>query len=325
MTLDRKTIYRWLTSGGLGAGVIISLSVWGAPGALAQSCAATPPGMTAWWPASGNANDIIAYHRGTLNGGVSFAPGAVGLAFSFDGSTGYVQIPTAPGLQPPSAISVAAWIYPTELPVLPYSAFMIDKYNSFDLNQGVSWALVLLSTGQILLEVREQASVYWDATTIGSVALGQWQHVAATFDTSTQAMAVYINGLAVPISITGTGPVTSIYQSTAPVLLGAVDSGFTGGLGSYYSGLIDEAQLFGVALTAAQVAAIYDAGSSGVCPPVWRASHQYYRGDEVHDPAKHVQVVVTGGTSGTTRPAWNNAGGTTADGTVVWRDRGLEP
>jgi hypothetical protein len=155
--------------------------------------------MTAWWPANGNATDIIANHRGTLNGGVTFVSGVVGLAFDFDGSTGYVQIPTAPALQPPAAISLALWIDPTELPVSPNAAFMIDKYNSFDPNEGVSWALVLFPTGQIELEVHEQASesVYWDAITISSVTVGQWQHVAATFDTSTQAMAIYINGLAV--------------------------------------------------------------------------------------------------------------------------------
>lgn len=109
------------------------------------------------------------------------------------------------------------------------------------------------------------------------------------------------------------------------MLMGAANAGFTNGLGSYYAGSIDEAQIFGVALTAAQVAEIYAAGSSGVCAPVWRASHRYFKGDEVHDPAKHVQVVATAGTSGTAKPAWNNAGGTTTDGTVTWKDRGLEP
>jgi hypothetical protein len=77
-------------------------------------------------------------------------------------------------------------------------------------------------------------------------------------------------------------------------------------------------------LTARQVAAIYRAGTSGVCPPAWKASHRYSRGDEVHDPANHVQTVVTPGTSGAAQPAWNDVGRKTADGTVVWKDEGLE-
>ena len=58
-----------------------------------KPCTPPPPNMAAWWPAEGNANNIHNItNSGTLQGGVTFAPGKVGQAFTFDG-TGAVNIP----------------------------------------------------------------------------------------------------------------------------------------------------------------------------------------------------------------------------------------
>jgi Concanavalin A-like lectin/glucanases superfamily len=120
------------------------------PSARRQSCEPTPPGITAWWPAEGYANDIASYHYGTLHGGVSFVPSVVCQAFNFDGATGYVEVPSSPGLQPPSAISITAWVYPTAFSSDPYrGTAIVTKYDSFDVSAGVSWSLGVGSAGQI--------------------------------------------------------------------------------------------------------------------------------------------------------------------------------
>lgn len=57
----------------------------------------------------------------------------------------------------------------------------------------------------------------------------------------------------------------------------------------------------------------------------WEADHSYALGAQILDPAGHVQQVTVAGTSGTPNPpAWNDTGGTTADGTgsLVWQDEG---
>ena len=296
------------------------------PMAQAQSCTATPPGIGAWWPGNGNANDIIAGHRGTIQGGVTFVPGVVGEAFNFDGSTGYIEIPSSPALMPPSVISLSAWVYPTSFPPYPYGLItIISKYDSYDQGAGVSWFLGVQSTGQIEWYVQDEQNTDMEVVTVGSLSLNTWQHVAATFDTATQATAVYIGGVQVPFTNESSGTVTSIQQSSATVLIGAYISSFTGGLGAYWPGMIDEVQLYQKVLTAPQVARIYRAGSAGSCPPAWRLSRRYFRGDEVHDLANHVQMVVIPGTSSATAPTWNDTGGRTIDGTVVWKDEGLEP
>jgi hypothetical protein len=54
----------------------------------------------------------------------------------------------------------------------------------------------------------------------------------------------------------------------------------------------------------------------------WQASTSYATGGLIKDPANHIQEVTTAGTSGPAAPAWNDAGGATSDGTVVWQDTG---
>jgi hypothetical protein len=54
-------------------------------------CLTPPSGIVAWWDGEGNANDRTGTNNGTIIGGVTFAPGEVGQAFAFDGTTGYVD------------------------------------------------------------------------------------------------------------------------------------------------------------------------------------------------------------------------------------------
>src|SRR5439155_25921 len=65
-----------------------------------------------WWPAEGNANDIIDSNSGTLSGGVTFAGGIVGRAFNFDG-TGEVRINNNTNLNFGTNLSMEAWVFPT--------------------------------------------------------------------------------------------------------------------------------------------------------------------------------------------------------------------
>src|SRR5262249_19160025 len=60
------------------------------------------------WPGEGDARDIVGDNDGTLVNGVTFAPGRVGQAFSFDGAS-FVKVPQAVSLEP-ATITAAAWV-----------------------------------------------------------------------------------------------------------------------------------------------------------------------------------------------------------------------
>src|SRR5262249_48172926 len=58
----------------------VSLSVNDGDGGITSLAA---PGLVSWWRGEGNANDAQGGNNGALVGGVSYAPGKVGQAFSF--------------------------------------------------------------------------------------------------------------------------------------------------------------------------------------------------------------------------------------------------
>ena len=65
-------------------------------GTSRSSTAPTLPGLVHQWSGEGNANDSAGTSNGTLSStGVSYATGIVGQAFQFNGSGGYVTLPTS--------------------------------------------------------------------------------------------------------------------------------------------------------------------------------------------------------------------------------------
>src|SRR5260221_9265978 len=64
-----------------------------------------------WWAGDGDATDRLGNHNGAFVGPVSYAPGMVGNAFSFDGISSHMEIPDAPDLNM-AQMTVEAWIKP---------------------------------------------------------------------------------------------------------------------------------------------------------------------------------------------------------------------
>src|SRR2546425_2416326 len=59
-------------------------------------CIPSPQGLVSWWPADGNANDVIGNHNGLLVNGATFGPGEVHQAFSLNGVNQFVNVTNDP-------------------------------------------------------------------------------------------------------------------------------------------------------------------------------------------------------------------------------------
>src|ERR1043166_3836594 len=86
----------------------VSLVLAAAPRAPA-ACTPAPSGLLSWWPGDGNAADIVYTNTGTLQGGATNITGLVGKAFTFDGSSAFVQIADSPSLRPTN-LTIECWV-----------------------------------------------------------------------------------------------------------------------------------------------------------------------------------------------------------------------
>src|SRR5450631_1074757 len=84
------------------------------------ACISPPGGLAGWWAGESNANDVLGFNPGTIQGNTVFQAGEVGQGFVFDGTNGYVQIPDAYGLSPhlgqAGELTLECWVLMPRLP-----------------------------------------------------------------------------------------------------------------------------------------------------------------------------------------------------------------
>jgi hypothetical protein len=233
--------------------------------ANAQSCIPVPANMVGWWTGDGNADDIVGGNHGTLMGGAGFATGMVGQAFSFDGVDDFVSIADALSFDLTTAITLDAWIRRTK-----FDAFqcIVGKFsgNAFPYAPGPdaqrSYMLYIHNSERLAMIISTnggQGSGDHAYVFGSSVPLNTWVHVAGTYDGS--SINIYLNG-----DPAGSVPYTQpAFVSTAPVTIGTfVQGGYQQQILSF-GGNIDEVEIFNRALSASEIASIYQAGSAGKC------------------------------------------------------------
>lgn len=209
------------------------------------ACDPSPSGMVSWWPAEGNAHDVQDGHDGTLQNGTTFTAGIANQAFSFDGVNDSVDLGNWFNLQ---TFTIDMWVNPaTSQGVF---ADIIDN-NHTDTR---SWVLQYQNVGEQYIFGAYAGGVGQNVTV--SMTAEHWQHIAITRDTS-NTLYMYLNGVLVD-SAPGNGAL--VYDGSQFMRL----SNWGGG-GRYWNGQIDELHVFNRALSAAEIAAIYNASSAGVC------------------------------------------------------------
>ena len=271
--------WTWSCNGSYGGtNAPCSATVTGTP-----ACSAQLSSLQGLWPGTDNTNDYSPNgYNGTLENFSTTTPptnpyalGVVGDAFNFEANTSnlnqYVLIgqPVPTNLQIQNAITLSAWIYPTQLPTNYGSGALGLILGSqhdgntagatifFDGNVN-SQGIAGIPPGHIQFQIGDGSSWHeYDTTT--QLPLNQWTLVTAT-RTATNPAQIYYNGVLQP-SVTS----ESAWSGT----ISYTNAWFAIGQQSDYNrpfvGLINDAQIYNAALTQAQVTAIYSAGSGGVC------------------------------------------------------------
>ena len=182
---------------------------------------------------------------GTIDAGVTLGqPGAVSgdTAATFPGTGPAVVVPAAAGLDLQNAVSVEAWVRPTQA---SQNGGIFEKTVNGWVN---SQYMLLLESGVLKFRVRNTANALLPVE--GPVLpLGTWSHVVGTFDGST--LRLYVNGALVATSAAA-GPLNS---ASGPSFIGRL------GQSLYpFQGSLDEVAVFPVALSAERVRAHYLGG-----------------------------------------------------------------
>ena len=213
-----------------------------------RPCAAPPSGLVSWWGGDNNALDRVGGFNGTLHGDTTYAAGKVGQSFSFDGNGDYVSIPQSANLpvRGTNSFTIDAWVKNSD-----GSMFNVFAYRPSDPNQNLQFYVTATNTSIWVPEHHlAQINHNVDSTT--------WNHFAYVRDGNTWRL--YVNGLQVGSDIVDTvdlGNPTSTQNIGGP---GCV-------CGQWANGQIDEVEIFNRALSANEIAAIYNAGSAGKCVP----------------------------------------------------------
>jgi subtilisin-like proprotein convertase family protein len=229
----------------------------------------TPPssGLVAWWPGEGNANDISGNNNNGRPQNITYVNGEVGKAFHYDGSTSLITVPASTSLAV-SNMTIECWIFPTDdgtpRPVVEYGGGGQISSIALWINTTGGGGTV---KGGLQAYVRTGNTAFVEVTDADPVVTtNQWNHLAFTVNAATLTGILYCNGVQVGSAVTfpAGSPVTPINFGSAPVNLGYRDVNSLDLMaGTSFLGNLDEISIYNRALSASEIAAIYNAGSAG--------------------------------------------------------------
>ncbi|MBS1797445.1 MAG: carboxypeptidase regulatory-like domain-containing protein [Acidobacteria bacterium] len=242
----------------LSAAEVAAIAGAGVAGQCRPTAVAAPANVFAWIAGDGNAADISGNgNNGTLLGNTNYAVGKVGQSLNFSaGASDVVTLGQLPGFNYAGSLTVEAWIRPTT--VSGFTAIVTKWGQNFTFCGAGTTAdsfAIYLNNGQLFGAIH-QTSGAEPSLQGGSIAAGQYSHVAMTFNPTAGALAIYVNGTAVASNTVGT---TGLCNSNKNVFIGGEDSGSP----RRFNGQIDEATIYSRALSAAEIQSIFNAGLGG--------------------------------------------------------------
>ncbi len=212
----------------------------------APPSAAPPPGLVSWWQAEGNANDSADGNHGTLQGGVTFAPGQVGQAFSFDGVDDYIELGNPANLQPTnSEFTLTGWLM---VPNYPNNAGIPcnSNYPIFGFDSGYS--VGLQGNGHLSFGKYYTDSNGVSLDSAAPISTNTFHHVAAVHTTT--ELRLYVDG---SLANSVPSPTGVIYYQPGDTL--QVGARGCGDRTFFFKGQIDELAFHNRALTASEIQA----------------------------------------------------------------------
>ncbi|MGW0946300.1 LamG-like jellyroll fold domain-containing protein [Streptomyces sp. NPDC002623] len=192
-----------------------------------------------------------------LNGATPGGEGVSGHGLHFDGTDDYAAT-TSPVLNTAKSFSVSTW---AKLPATQPSTSVVAlsqagaNTSGFEIYYSPAlggWQFLRHSVDASppAISRAAQPACPTGDTACTAARLGTWTHLVGVFDNPNGEMRLYVNG-----ALVGSAAFTTPWDSRGRTLLGVAQH--YGTLGNYFTGDLDEAQLFDYQLTAAQISRLY--------------------------------------------------------------------
>ena len=223
---------------------------------LAQNnCTPAPSGLISWWPADGFALDVASTNNGVLQGGATYAAGEVGQAFSFDGTNGFVS--TSLIVTNPQTFTLSLWFKSSTTRggvLLSFGDSQTGTPANYDRH------IYMDNAGALHFGVNSSGTKVISST--NGLNNNSWHYVATVLSTNA-GMSLYLDGGLVATNVA----VTNAQSFNGWWRIGENNLANWPSLPSsyFFNGQIDEVSIFNRALASNEIAAVYQAGNSGMC------------------------------------------------------------
>ncbi len=215
--------------------------------------------------AGGNeaADSSSAGNAGTLSGGTTWQPtgGSVGGSLSFDGTSGFVEVPNSSSLQPGNAFTLSYWFRAHSYNSA--GAGLISKRTAPTDNNAFTTFLQGNTSDAAYKRINVDIDGNNDRFTSNTqIQLNTWYHVALVFDGSLPAAeraTLYVNGV---IDKTAAESSASVPNYASSLKVGVTHLSAT----TWLDGSVDEVRFFQRALTGNEVGSL--AGALNLAPVV---------------------------------------------------------
>ena len=194
------------------------------------------------YPFEGTVNDMTGTYNGT-NSGATYGTGVVGSAAAqFNGTSSYVVVPKSVTKN----FSIAMWVKTTDTGAA--GQWRLGR-GLVDATTGTNKADfgTALNAGKFSLGIGNPDTTLTSTTAVND---GNWHHVVGTYNSTTGAMQVYVDGV---LNNSGTGHAGTRSAGTN-MRIGSIQTGIAGG---FFNGLIDQVQIYNYVVSAADVSYIY--------------------------------------------------------------------
>jgi hypothetical protein len=210
-----------------------------------------------------SANDSVGSINGSINGGVSYATGVVGNAFTFNGSTGYISLPSN-SLNFSGDFSLSVWV---KIPSAPSSTATIFSNSNYDVTSSYGYILNLNTNRTINFVVA--GSVGTSTVTSNTVlSTNTWYLITVVRNSTSKTSSIYVNGT-YDNQATNTN-LTIWYDGTRGMLptIGAYYQNNQGTIGvyQYLNGTVDSVTMWNKQLSVDEITQLYNIGSGTQYP-----------------------------------------------------------